>query len=77
MRTAQFVVSPEIIGEFAEAMAARDLDNKISDTTEDGELVIEVTYEREETEAVDELEEVLETLNASMEGKGEEAEDHD
>lgn len=70
MRTAQFAVPSEAMAEFADELAERNLDNTITGTNE-GEILIEVEYERDESDAIDELEETLEELREQIE-EGEE-----
>jgi hypothetical protein len=43
------------------------LDNKVVGTTEDDEILVEVSYEKEETEIVDELETILDDLREQIE----------
>ncbi len=76
MRKAEFEVPSEVMAEFAEEMASRDLDNKVIGTNEDNEIVVEVNYEREESKSVDELEKILDNLREQMEEE-EEEEDED
>jgi hypothetical protein len=72
MRKAEFNVPSEVMAEFAQAMAERNLTNTITGSTEDGKIIIEVEYDKDETDEVDELEEVLETLNGQLEEEEEE-----
>ncbi|MBA3705150.1 MAG: hypothetical protein H0W84_04430 [Bacteroidetes bacterium] len=67
MRKAEFEVPSEVMAEFAEEMASRDLDNKVIGTNEDNEIVVEVNYEREESKSVDELEKILDNLREQIE----------
>lgn len=71
MRKAEFEVPSEVMAEFATEMAERDLDNKVVGTTEDGEILVEILYEKEETKVVDELEEILDNLREQMEDEEE------
>jgi hypothetical protein len=75
MRKAEFEVPSEVMAEFAEEMASRDLDNKVIGTNEDNEIVVEVNYEREESKSVDELEKILDNLREQIEEDEEEDED--
>ena len=72
MRTAEFAVPSEVMAEFATEMAERELDNKVVGTTEDEEILVEVMYEKEETKAVDELEEILDGLREQIEEEDDE-----
>ncbi len=67
MRKAEFAVPSEVMAEFANEMAERELDNKVVGTTEDDEILVEVSYEKEETEIVDELETILDELCGQVE----------
>ncbi|MGZ4049795.1 MAG: hypothetical protein ACXVPU_16410 [Bacteroidia bacterium] len=71
MRTVQFNVHTEVITEFVEAMTSRNLSNSVEGTTEEGEIIIEIEYEKKESDEVDELEEILEKLTDEIE-EGEE-----
>lgn len=77
MRKAEFEVPSEVMAEFAEEMASRDLDNKVIGTNEDNEIVVEVNYKREESKSVDELEKILDNLREQIEEEEEEEEDED
>jgi len=72
MRKVEFNVPTEVITEFAEELTNRDVSNSIIGTTEDDEIIIEVEYEKSESEAVDELEAILEKLSAQIEDDEEE-----
>ena len=72
MRKVEFNVPTEVITEFAEELTNRDVSNSIIGTTEDDEIIIEVEYEKSESEAVDELEAILEKLSAQIEDEEEE-----
>ena len=67
MRKAEFAVPSEVMAEFANEMAERDLDNKVVGTSEDDEILVEVSYEKEETQVVDELEAILDNLREQVE----------
>ena len=72
MRKVEFNVPTEVITEFAEELTNRDVSNSIIGTTEDDEIIIEVEYEKSESDAVDELEAILEKLCAEIENEEEE-----
>lgn len=59
IRTKEFQVPSDFIEEFAEALAENELTNEINGVTEDGEILIEVSYEKEERAAVFALTELL------------------
>ncbi len=67
MRKAEFAVPSEVMAEFANEMAERDLDNKVVGTSEDDEILVEISYEKEETQVVDELEAILDNLREQVE----------
>lgn len=71
MRKAEFEVPQEAMTEFADTMASRNLSNTVTGTTEDGEIIIEVEYDKDEADEVDELEEVLEKLIEQLEEEDE------
>jgi len=74
MRKAEFAVPSEVMAEFANEMAERELDNKVVGTSEDDEILVEVTYEKEETKSVDELEAILDNLREQIEDEDDEDE---
>ncbi len=71
MRKVEFNVPTEVIAEFAEELTNREINNSITGTTEDDEIIIEVEYEKTESDAVDELEQILEKLCAQIENEEE------
>ncbi|MBA3971234.1 MAG: hypothetical protein H0X46_03680 [Bacteroidetes bacterium] len=75
MRKAEFEVPSEVMAEFADEMVNRDLDNKVTGTNEDNEILVEVIYEKEESKSVDELEKILDNLREQMEEEDEEEEE--
>lgn len=62
MRTATFEVPPDIFGDFTEKLTELELSNTITGRTEDGEIMVKVQYEKDESDQVDELEEHLADL---------------
>jgi hypothetical protein len=60
MRVKQFSIDPDDILEFAEALEELELTGEITGTTEDEEILINVAYSREDSEAIDELEDCFE-----------------
>lgn len=75
MRTIEFTVPTEVILEFAEAMIKRNLTNSLTGTTDDGELLIEVEFDKAESDEVDELEEILEKLSSQIDEEEQDNED--
>jgi capsular polysaccharide biosynthesis protein len=74
MRKAEFAVPSEVMAEFANELAERDLDNKVVGTSEDDEILVEISYEKEETQVVDELEAILDNLREQIEEEDDEDE---
>ncbi len=75
MRKAEFNVPSEVMAEFAGEMANRNLSNTVAGTNEDGEIIVEVEYDRDETDDVDELEEILAKFREGLEEEIEEEEE--
>lgn len=59
MRTKEFEVPTDFITEFAEALAEHELTNEINGVTEDGDIIIEVSYEKPDRANVFALTELL------------------
>lgn len=76
MRKASFEVPAEVIGDFSEKMTELGLDNSILGRNDHDEIEIEVCYEKDESEQVDELEEYLGEFIAELDQE-EEEEDED
>lgn len=57
----QFNVPVDSIVEFTEILTENELSNEIVGINPDNELIIEVLFEKEDFDAVEELEELLET----------------
>lgn len=62
MRKVELEVPTEVFGDFTEKLAETGLDNRVTGRTEDDEIEIEVYYEKEDSEVIDELEEYLDGL---------------
>jgi hypothetical protein len=77
MRKAEFYVPSGAMAEFAQEMASRSLTNTVTGTTTDDEIIVEVEYDRDEADAVDELEDILEKLTEQLEQEEEEEEEED
>lgn len=75
MRNAEFNVHPDVIVEFVEELTSRNLSNSLTGTTEYGEIIIEVEYDKTEGNEVDELEEILEKLSSQMEDEQEQSDE--
>ena len=74
MRKAEFEVPQEAMTEFADELASRNLNNTVIGTTEDGEIIIEVEYDKDESDNVDELEDILEKIRIEAEEESEDDE---
>lgn len=48
MKTKELIVPKEIIEEFSDLIAEHEIENSIQGSTEDGEIIVEVQYEKEE-----------------------------
>ena len=75
MRKAEFYVPSEVMAEFADELASKNLSNSITGTTEENEVIVEIEYDRDETDEVDELETALEKLREEIEEESEEEEE--
>lgn len=60
MKTKEFYVPAELMPEVAEVIAEHELEHSITGTTEDNEIVVEVSYEKEDRQAIYEIMEILE-----------------
>ncbi|MBU0487983.1 MAG: hypothetical protein KKD31_08550 [Bacteroidetes bacterium] len=63
MRKIEFEVPEHLLADFAAEIADRNLANTITGTTSDKKIVIEIEFEREESDLIDELEDFFEELN--------------
>jgi len=77
MRKAEFYVPTEVTEEFSDEMVGRKLTGIITGTSTDGEIVIEIDYEKSQTNAVDELEKILDHLIERLEEEQEEEEENE
>ncbi len=77
MRKIEFNVPTEIITQFIEEMTERNLSNSITGLTEEDEVIIEIEYDKTETDEVDQLDEILEKLCSGIQEEEEETEDDD
>jgi hypothetical protein len=67
MRKAEFLIPSEAMVEFTDEMANRDLAGTVSGTTDEDEIILEVEYEKDESDQVDELEAILDKLKEQIE----------
>jgi hypothetical protein len=72
MRKAEFHVPSDVIEDFAEALTDTELDNTITGVNRDGEIIIEVQFDKSEEDQVTELEALLEKLIQESEEQDEE-----
>lgn len=56
----EFNVPIDVMVEFAEILAEKELTNEILGTSDDGEIIIEVHFEKAEFDAVQELTDLVE-----------------
>lgn len=75
MRKVEFEVPAEIFGDFTEKLTETGLDNRVLGKNEDGEIEIEVYYEKDDAGEIDDLEEHLQTLKDGLESEEEEEDD--
>jgi hypothetical protein len=66
MRYADFEVPNEVITDFVKEMEEREMKALIVGVNDDDELVLKMGYERDEADKVDELEDRLEELVATV-----------
>ncbi|MFA6923839.1 MAG: hypothetical protein WC223_06235 [Bacteroidales bacterium] len=60
MRTREFYVPVDTIVEFAELLDEKEVSNTIIGVTEDDDIIITVSYDKSERDAIFELEDLLE-----------------
>ena len=72
MRTKEFEVPSDFITEFAEALAEHELRNEINGVNEEGDILIEVNYEKTERATVFALTELLDDYYENEEESEEE-----
>ena len=56
----EFTVNPESLLEFAEVLSENDMENQITGTTQDGNLLVDVHYIKADRDVIDQLEELAE-----------------
>lgn len=72
MRTKEFEVPCDFIAEFAEALAENELTNEINGVNEEGDILIEVSYEKPDRASVFALTELLDDYYENEEESEEE-----
>ena len=61
-RTIQFCVPTDVLVEFAEELVSRNLQATIAGANEEGEILLDLSYDKEDTSEVDKMESFLENL---------------
>lgn len=77
MKTKQITMPGEAIFEAAQKLTENDLYPTITGTSEDGEIIIEVSYEKEDRMAVFETEELIDDYYDDEEQEDDDEEDDD
>lgn len=62
MRKIEFEVPQDVIVDFAEEITDRNLKNTITGVLDDEKVVIEIEYDKDDTELVNQLEEIFDDL---------------
>lgn len=75
MRKVEFEVPSAVFGDFTEKLAETGLDNRVLGKNDDDEIEIEVYYDKEDADVIDELEEFLEELIEGLDEEEEEEEE--
>ena len=76
MRKAEFRVPQDVAVEFCDELTNHSFTNEVVGTTDDNEIVLEVSYDKAESKTIDALEAHLESLCEGME-EGEEEEEEE
>ncbi|MBS1635295.1 MAG: hypothetical protein JST26_05185 [Bacteroidetes bacterium] len=77
MRKASMEVPADVIGDFTQKLTELGLENALTGTTDEGEIEVEIYYDKDDSELVDELEEYLEELKEQLNEEEDEEEDED
>lgn len=62
MKKINFEVPTEGMPEFVEDLSSRNLSNSVLGTNEDGDIIIEVFYDKEDEDEINQLENLLEKI---------------
>jgi len=73
MRIAKFDVPAEVLAEFIDAVCDKELNSTVVSRTED-EYNIEIDFDKDDVDKIDELEEELDTLIENIEEENDEEE---
>lgn len=60
MRTREFNIPTGILADVADKIVEHDLVNEILGSTEDGEIIVEISYEKNQRESVFDIQEIIE-----------------
>ncbi len=77
MRNTTFYVPEEAIQEVVQFIDDNDISNSIEGMTEDGELILEISYEREESAIIEELHAILENYEEEDDEEEDDEEEDD
>lgn len=77
MRKASMEVPADIIGDFTQKLTELGLENALIGTTDEGDIEVEVYYDKDDSELVDELEEYLEELKEQLNEEDDEGEEEE
>ena len=67
MRKIELFIPTEVLAEFSEEMTKRNFKNSITGTTDDGEIAVEIEYDKSEADEIDFMEELLGKLCEKLE----------
>ena len=76
-RKIEFIVPTDVSTEFVEAITDRHFENTMTGVTEEDDLIIEVSYDKEDSEIIEELEELLETLIENLAEEDDDSEEEE
>jgi hypothetical protein len=77
MRCTSFYVPKRAIKAVANFIGDHEVCNSIEGLTEDGEIIIEVEYEKEQTKVIDSLESLIDSFDNDEESTEEEGEEEE
>jgi len=75
MRNTVFYVPKKAIKEVAQYIGDNDLTNSINGLSEDGEIILDVDYEKEDSEAIEGLHTILESYQEEYQTEDEDYQD--
>ena len=77
MKSKIFEVPTELLADFSELLSENELVNEIQGSTEDDEIIIEVSYSAKQKAAIHELEDWLEDALDELDDDDEDSDDDD